>query len=396
MLLRALAIGCSTLVLGHGRVRSDAPGDDKVTLARIPNGGLQPEVAVGAAGVIHMVYFSGEPRAGNLYYVRSSDFGKSFSAPIRVNSQPDSAIATGTIRGAQLALGRNGRIHVAWNGSDAATPKAPPNPKTGRPSSPMLYARSSTTRSAFEPQRNLITATPNLDGGGSLAADSKGSVYVAWHGNAVGDDGSEANRRVWLARSLDDGATFERERAVSSPSTGACGCCGLRIASSPTGTLHLLYRSAAEMTNRDVYALSSTDRGQTFQGERLHPWSIAACPMTSMSLVLARDRVLGAWETAGQVFYGDIGSPASKGRALIAAPGEGTGRKHPRLAVNDKGETLFTWTEGMAWARGGSVAWQLFDRAGKLTGSTGRQTGVPVWSFAAAASHPNGTFTILY
>jgi hypothetical protein len=64
--------------------------------------------------------------------------------------------------------------------------------------------------------------------------------------------------------------------------------------------------------------------------------------------------------------------------------------------VNDKGETLFTWTEGMAWARGGSVAWQLFNRAGKPIGSTGTQTGVPVWSFAAAIAHPNGSFRVFY
>ena len=375
---------------------SNPAGEPRVTLARVPNGGIQPEVAVDAAGTLHMVYFSGEPGAGNLYYVRSSDFGKSFSGPIQVNSQPGSAIATGTIRGAQIAVGRNGRVHVAWNGSDAAVPKAPPNPKTGRPSSPMLYTRSVPNGSAFEPQRNLITATTNLDGGGSVAADTKGGVYAAWHGNAVGDDGSEANRRVWLARSLDDGARFEPERPVSPPSTGACGCCGLRMASSPTGTLHLLYRSAAEMTNRDVYALSSTDRGQGFQGERLHPWSIAACPMTSMAIVAARDRVLAAWETAGQVFYSEIGSRVPNDLAPRAAPGGGSGRKHPRLATNEKGEMLFVWTEGMSWGRGGSVAWHLFDRTGKPVVRGEAHAGVPVWSFAAAAAHPNGNFSVFY
>jgi hypothetical protein len=36
---------------------------------------------------------------------------------LRVNSQQGSAIAAGAIRGAHLAVGRNGRVHVAWNGS---------------------------------------------------------------------------------------------------------------------------------------------------------------------------------------------------------------------------------------------------------------------------------------
>jgi hypothetical protein len=368
----------------------------RVTLTRIPDSGIQPEVALDATDVLHMVYFSGEPSAGNVYYVRSTDFGQTFSRPIRVNSQESSAIATGTIRGAQMALGRNGRIHVAWNGSHLAAPKAPANAKTGRASVPMLYSRSSRDGTTFEPQRNLITATTNLDGGGSLTADAQGGVFVAWHGNAVGDDGTEANRRVWIARSLDDGATFDRERPVWSQPTGVCGCCGLRVAASSIGVLHLLYRSATDMTNRDVYALSSTDRGRTFDGDRLHPWSIGACPMTSMFILPTSDRTLGAWETAGQVFYKEIGSGAAKGPATVAAPGEATGRKHPRLAANVKGETLLVWTEGMAWARGGSVAWQPFDRSGRPIGTTGAQPGVPVWSFAAAIAHPNGSFRVFY
>jgi hypothetical protein len=43
------------------------------------------------------------------------------SSPIRsVNGQEGSAIATGTIRGGHIALGKNGRVHVGWNGSHKA------------------------------------------------------------------------------------------------------------------------------------------------------------------------------------------------------------------------------------------------------------------------------------
>ena len=38
----------------------------------------------------------------------------------------------------------------------------------------------------FEPQRNLMQETFALDGGGSVAADAEGNVYVAWHGSAKG------------------------------------------------------------------------------------------------------------------------------------------------------------------------------------------------------------------
>jgi hypothetical protein len=272
-----------------------------VTLVRVPGNGIQPEAVVDRRGVPHVLYFSGEARAGDLFYVRSSDFGVTFSDPIRVNSQPGSAIATGTIRGGQLAVGRDGRIHVAWNGSDSATPRGLVNPASGQPSAPFLYARSNADATAFEPQRNLTTRSYGVDGGGSIAADGNRHVYAAWHSLAVGGQNGENHRLVWIARSTDDGATFAAEQPAWREPTGACGCCGVRMFAGPSNILYLLYRSATAMTHRDMFLLESNDQGRTFRGSRVQPWEIGACPMTSMSIASTRSSVLGAWETAGQV-----------------------------------------------------------------------------------------------
>ena len=59
---------------------------------------------------------------GDVFYVHSGD-GVRFSKPMRVNRHPKSAIAMGNIRGAQLAVGKGGRVHVAWMGSDQAEPR---------------------------------------------------------------------------------------------------------------------------------------------------------------------------------------------------------------------------------------------------------------------------------
>src|SRR5262245_43348695 len=71
----------------------------KVTLLRVPDRGIQPQLAVDAKGIVHLIYFRGEPMHGDVFYVRSED-GARFSRLLRVNSQPGSVIATGTIRGA--------------------------------------------------------------------------------------------------------------------------------------------------------------------------------------------------------------------------------------------------------------------------------------------------------
>ena len=120
--MRALAaLSLASLVLGAAP--EPVPRQSDVTLVRLPDGGIQPQVAVDASGLIHVVYFKGEAGNGDLFYSRLAA-GGSWTSPLRVNSEPGSAIATGNVRGAHLALGRNARVHVAWNGSSRAVPTA--------------------------------------------------------------------------------------------------------------------------------------------------------------------------------------------------------------------------------------------------------------------------------
>jgi hypothetical protein len=369
-----------------------AADPQQISIMRVPNGGIQPQIAVEPNGVAHMIYFSGDPAGGDLFYVRSEAGGETFSRPLRVNSQAGSSIAAGTIRGGQLALGAKGRVHVAWNGSNSALPRGPVNPEARKPGSPMLYSRLNAQGTGFEPQRNLMLKTFGLDGGGAIAADEAGDVYVAWHGKGMGAAAGEAGRQVWIAESRDNGKSFAAETPAWNQPTGACGCCGMALFATRNGTLLGLYRSATENIHRDIYLLASKDRGRSFQGSRLHPWEINACPMSSMSLAEEEGTTLAAWETGGQVFYANT----AETRKPIAAPGDAKGRKHPRVAMNSRGETLLIWTEGTGWQRGGSLAWQMFDRNGNALGAKGSAPGVPTWSFGAVAARPDGSFTIFY
>src|SRR5215831_7027236 len=194
----ACLVACLTWTLAISAAPAAATS---VELVRVPSGGVQPEAVLDANGILHLLYFAGEPQAGDLFYVRSSDYGKTFSTPIRVNSQPGSSIATGTIRGGQLAIGRGGRVHVVWNGSDVAKPRGLINPASGTAEAPFLYSRSNARGTAFEPQRDLTRHSYAIDGGGSIAADHEGHVYAAWHAIPVGGGSGEDQRRVWIARS---------------------------------------------------------------------------------------------------------------------------------------------------------------------------------------------------
>jgi hypothetical protein len=387
--LRRLSTATALVVLACSSApAADGPGP--VTVLRTPDGGIQPQAAIDAEGAIHLIFFKGEPAGGDLFYSRLARGRSEFSAPVRVNSLPGTAVATGTIRGGQVALGKGGRVHVAWNGS--IKPRAAGSPVA----SPMWYARSNPERTAFEPQRDLMTRTSGLDGGGSVAADSLGNVYVAWHGRTADAPPREQGRQLFLARSRDEGATFAAEEPATDRPTGACGCCGCRAFADRAGDVFILYRGANREVERDMLLLTSRDRGEHFLVTSVHPWRINACPMSSASMTEGADAVTAAWETRGEVHFARIDPKTGTAGPTIRPPGTG-GRKHPAVAVNARGETLLAWAEGTVWQKGGTLVWRVFDPSGRPTGESGRiDRGIPVWSLPTAIARPDGGFVIVH
>ncbi len=352
-----------------------------VAVVALPDGAIQPQAVVDAKDVVHMVFFSGKPAAGDLYYVKLAADGRRLSQPVRVNSIDGSALATGSVRGAQLSLGRNGIIHVAWHGSKPAEQSSPSDV-------PMWYTRS-TDGARFEPQRLLSGQSKGLDGG-SVAADRQGHVAVVWH--AMGAQPGESHRTVYIVRSSDDGATFSAEAPATDAPVGACGCCGMRALFDRNGALHVLYRVATDEKRRDTAWLMI--RGAAARPPvRLHPWEIQSCPMTTYALAETSDGLIAAWETAQQIYSASLNPATGTAGTVAALPGTGS-RKHPTVAVNAAGERLIAWTEGTAWNRGGTAAWRLTDRSGKEIGVSQNAGPVPVWGLVSAVALHDGSFVV--
>jgi hypothetical protein len=142
--------------------------------------------------------------------------------------------------------------------------------------------------------------------------------------------------------------------------------------------------------------LVSTDRGRTFQGRRMDPWAIDACPMSSEAFAESAGTLIAAWETQGQVKYARLQPGTAKLAAHVSAPGSPGTRKHPVVAVNKSGELLFAWAEGTGWNRGGALAWQLYDASGRPLEQGRQEGGIPVWGLAAAAARPDGSFLLVH
>jgi len=356
-----------------------------IVLLRAP-GGIEPQTALDGAGALHMVYFKGDASGGDIEYVRRDPGQKNFASPIRVNSAPATAVAIGTVRGPQMSVGRNGRVYVIWFGSSEKTA-----PEAGMP---IFFSRLNDARTAFEPQRNLMRYTQGGDGGLSVAADLLGHVYAVWH--AFFREPGEEHRRVYLASSADDGRSFSREVPVSPPELGACGCCGMRAFVDASGTLYVLFRAAAQGVHRDMTLLASSDRGRTFRTTTLGPWELNACPMSTAYLSEGRQRLIAAWEKAGQVYFGALDSGSFALVSTVVAPGDARNQKHPAVAANQAGQVLMAWTEGAGWSKGGSLVWQLFDPSGKPVGETGRLAGLPAWDLPSVFTDQEGNFVVAY
>jgi hypothetical protein len=396
-------------------MRATVSADQHVKLIATPDGGIQPQAAVDTKGVVHLIYFKGEPRAGDIFYARREPGSESFSKPIQVNSRPRTAMAIGTIRGAQLAVGKNGRVHVAWDGmgegasaqrpdaphSDAQRSSTPPRshgPRTpahdaSDDKKPLLYTRLNDAGTAFEPERNVISYAYGLDGGSSLAADPQGNVYVAWHAPKPGSTNGEAGRAVFVAPSTDEGKSFRRETLATSKPTGACGCCGMRAFADDSGTVYILYRAAAELTNRNEILLISRNHGADFEIAYSHPWKISTCPMSSASISQTPTDILAAAETHGRVFFIRVDPKTGQTSPPVSPE---TQAKHPVVVANSKGETLFVWAEGTGWNKAGAVAFQIFDKENKPLGDKRRAEGLKTWSLPTAFAESDGSFTVIY
>lgn len=357
----------------------------KIEVERLPKGAIQPQVAIDAQGTVHLLYFKGEPGGGQVYYTTASKAAKKFGQPVQVNKAPNGAIAIGTVRGPQFAVTSSGDVHVTWMGGEGA-----PRAKLGdRETTGFFYTRKLASMTEFEPERNLVRVAGQLDGGGSVAADDRGNVYVLWHGAPLDQEGEQL-RTVYLAHSKNSGAEFAVERPIWREATGACGCCGMKTYADRQGDLFVLYRAAFTPTDRSLIGAKSSDEGKDFQRILSSEWKIAACPMSTASLGGAGEATYGAWERDGKVLWSRLPDSAE----FKTVDGR-ENQKHPTVTSDTAGNVLVLWSEGTGWNKGGKIAWQSFDGAGKSTGKSGRADDLPAWSFGAAFPIEGG-FRILY
>ena len=345
-----------------------------------------PQASVDRDGTTHLMYYRGAMTGGDLLYFSRAHRATEWSTPIRINSEPHSAIGMGPMDGGDMALDLaqpdGARLHVAWFLNDPLR---------------FIYTRSTEDGSGFEPQRVLLERGDEVvEARPSVTTDGRGGVFIAWHGATV-EKADDAHRAVFLMTSHDGGDSFGPPVVISRQSEGACGCCSLETFAA-NDTVWVSYRGAGENVRRGQHLLRSTGEGQPFVDTLIQPWPIGACPVTTTTFARGPDVTRVAWETQGQVYVASIDHLRDEVSDTVSPEGEPSfRRKNPVIATNQRGETLLAWGDAPGYRAGGTLNWQLFDAEHRPLSDPGPVTDtIPSGSTPALAVQPDGTFVVMF
>lgn len=267
--------------------------------------------------------------ATNLLYARSNDGGRSYSTPVRLNAK-EGDVWGFSVSKPRVLVGRNGTVHVFYPGNDVNPTNGKPEAVAlytrstdgGKSFSTPQRLNTMATTDASEFVHGGLTHAHVF---GTLAIDAKGSVYALWIDTRDMAKSSDSGK-VFMAVSRDDGKTFGPDREILP--ADVCPCCQLTAFVDDAGKLYVGSRQV-DHKFRDSTMMVSRDGGRSFTvrqrvvGTR---WEIEGCPLKPTSIVARGKHVAAAYYTGAEnpggayvVHSSDGGKTWSK--PMLAHPG---------------------------------------------------------------------------
>ena len=226
MFSRPLNLSNSTAGDGKGRINKDI----------WHNGSL--DLAIGADGALYVAWTEYE---GALWLRRSTDGGKTFSNPSRIND-------TKPARGPSLAVS-NGTLYLAWTvGDDEAAD---------------IRVAKSTDGGASFGEPVIVERSKGYSDAPKLAVDARGTLHLVY----------AEGKRILYSRSSDGAGSFERPRDISGRDAGFPA-----LSVDGKGNLYVLWERFADHARipRGLALAVSNDGGKTFTAPVLVPASADA------------------------------------------------------------------------------------------------------------------------
>jgi hypothetical protein len=300
----------------------------------------------------------------DLYFEASGDGGDTFSDPLRVN-QVTGEVSDHGENSPLLAASPDSRyLYAVWGARD-------PRSAMG---GTIRFSRSARMRPSFSPALTVNDDDlPVSHSFQNVGVGPDGTVYVAWldgrdksaapgqHGSGhAGHGNMEGTSSIYLARSTDNGQTFEKNVRVAG---NICPCCR------PTftfvdDTVVLGWRSVEPGDLRDIFIASSSDKGRTWSQPALvarDGWKINGCPHVGPALATLKSRVYAAWFTEGSgdpainLAFSDDGGKTFSGKRKVS--GDTMDPTHPHMVSDGEKLALVfqarSATKDQGWGRVG-------------------------------------------
>jgi hypothetical protein len=279
---------------------------------------------------------------GHVLVSHSADQGKSFSAAVKVNQQPEAVAASGETR-PKILLGKNGHIYISYTQS-LDTPFA----------GNIRFSRSLDGGKNFSAP---ITVNDNLDPithrFEAMGINQSGQIYLAWldKRDAVAakvKDEKFTGISVYYAMSDDGGKSFHANTRAAAHS---CECCRVAMAMDKQGTPVIVWRHIFGKNTRD-HALLRLDGGapgpEDIQRATIDNWEVDGCPHHGPALSISGDVYHLAWFTNGRERKGlSYANSADGGKTFTTPLSIGNGARQPgHAAVLSEGKNVYlAWKE---------------------------------------------------
>jgi len=234
-----------------------------------------PKMQQNASGTMVVCYLERNGSTSQIFTTVSKDAGATWSAPSKANTVATKIL--GYQRQPRTAISNDGTLHMVWTDQ--------------RPSSTQVatYYSKSIDDGATWTMRTVISDTNDTryQDFSYVAVDDMNNVYITYLSSLKGT--SDGYEHVFMRLSKDAGATWTAERRVDAfPLGGACECCQQQLRVTADGHVYVVFRSNIK-NRRDVWLARSMDQGMTFEEPILiqsQPWTIPMCPTSGPSIVL--------------------------------------------------------------------------------------------------------------
>lgn len=292
-------------------------------------GGLAVTAAFGPDGRLWRVV----PEKRHVYVDYSTDLGKTFSVPVRVNNEPQRIKASSENRPGIL-VDRSGRIYVTF-AAEATQPVAQyfsVSADNGRSfSMPAPVSDQAAEANSFE---------------GRLVLSSSGKVYIFWLDERNRTDWKQPGNAIYFATIDGQGGANPVNRKLSDT---VCECCRIAV-SFDDGLPVLLARFVYPDDIRDHGLIRVRADGEKPVSWRVtfDQWEIKGCPEHGPAISIGDGRYHIAWFTQGSVRQGLFYAYSADGGQHFSTPvafgSPGRLPSHPDILAQGS-HVVLTWTE---------------------------------------------------